>query len=359
MAPAPAIDALVGRACPSIAYRLKREVLGQPSSDPDMRRLTDQIAGDDAMGRLAKAQAADGWIGHAFHGDGGHEAGIRLLCEMGVEPDAPVLRRAIEAVDVEPGRLGLGIGQAGTVLDATGHGGTRLIRAVVLAYAGQEARPGVADEVAGAVECLRETSGVGAVHDVIEMRNGRLVFRPGRRLPSIYHLRLLAWTHGWRTPESTQVVAEGVRQLIRLSPIPHALVRDRSRLVAPASFCIDDFDADIGALDSGGWMCWLHRTEVLARIGVVGRIPALQRQIEALATRLEAADPWPGQPRSDPYFMRWGAYTGLALERDWRSPVRRANDLAFRSHLILSYSRGTAGTAGAPAAGAGYLPVPG
>jgi hypothetical protein len=37
------------------------------------------------------------------------------------------------------------------------------------------------------------------------------------------------------------------------------------------------------------------------------------------------------------YFRRWGAYTGLMLEADWRIPQRRINDLIFRSLLILNY----------------------
>jgi hypothetical protein len=38
------------------------------------------------------------------------------------------------------------------------------------------------------------------------------------------------------------------------------------------------------------------------------------------------------------YFTKWGAYTGLMLEKDWRSPRRRANDLTFRAVLILHYA---------------------
>jgi hypothetical protein len=39
------------------------------------------------------------------------------------------------------------------------------------------------------------------------------------------------------------------------------------------------------------------------------------------------------------YFQKWGSYTGLALEKDWRHPQRRVNDLTFRSLLIIHYSK--------------------
>jgi hypothetical protein len=41
---------------------------------------------------------------------------------------------------------------------------------------------------------------------------------------------------------------------------------------------------------------------------------------------------------SHTYFRKWGAYTGLMLERDWRDPQRRIYDLTFRSLLILHYA---------------------
>jgi hypothetical protein len=39
-----------------------------------------------------------------------------------------------------------------------------------------------------------------------------------------------------------------------------------------------------------------------------------------------------------PYFRKWGTYTGLMLEHDWRDPRRRIYDLSFRSLLILHYA---------------------
>ena len=79
--------------------------------------------------------------------------------------------------------------------------------------------------------------------------------------------------------------------------------------------------------------------ECLARLGVVDSIPALQAQVDRLTGMLAAGGGrFTLQLRHD-YFTHWGAYTGLMLEPDWRSPSRRTNDLTFRSLLILHYAR--------------------
>jgi len=171
--------------------------------------------------------------------------------------------------------------------------------------------------------------------DLFETYRGRLVFRQGIAWPNIYHLRLLAWTRGWRTPENRAVVAESVRRLVRLSPIPAGSVRFKSRLVAPASFCMDDFCPDLAALDSAHWMMWFHRMELLARLGVARCIPELESQAAALMKILASGYGQFTLKLEQTYFRKWGAYTGLALENDWKDPQRRQNDLTFRSLLIL------------------------
>ena len=85
-------------------------------------------------------------------------------------------------------------------------------------------------------------------------------------------------------------------------------------------------------------MPWFHRMELLARLGVIEAIPALRAQARWLASRLEAAAGYLTRALRHRYFGLWGAYTGLMLERDWRTQQRRVNDLTFRSLLILHYA---------------------
>jgi hypothetical protein len=101
---------------------------------------------------------------------------------------------------------------------------------------------------------------------------------------------------------------------------------------------MDNFNPNMTALNDAQWMMWFHRMELLSRLGVVPAIPALTRQIDSLREMLAAGQGRFTKTLNHPYFRKWGAYTGLTLERDWRDPQRRINDLTFRSLIILHYA---------------------
>ncbi len=85
-------------------------------------------------------------------------------------------------------------------------------------------------------------------------------------------------------------------------------------------------------------MQWFQRMELLSRLGMVRQIPALGKQVRMLDHMIQQNHGLFTKKLDHPYFQKWGAYTGLAFEKDWRSPQRRINDLTFRSLLILNYS---------------------
>jgi len=329
---------LLNDACPSIQYRLRREVLNESPSQPEMLRLQDRIMRDEAVQVLIRGQQPDGWLGWSFHGDGGMEPGIRLLCEKGVDPHHPVLARSLGALAMHMDRLDRGIGKVGGILDDRLLGGSRMILATLLANAGIEDVADVRAQITIALEGFTSVCAVEAIGDVAEPYRGKLVFRPGVLWPSIYHLRLLAFTHSWRTTDSRRTIAESIKRLTQLSPIPEIYARHGSQLVAPASFAMHDFSPDVATMNAADWMPWFHRAELLSRLGVVPEIAALRRQVDALETTLDAASGRFTRPLTHDYFRRWGAYTGLMLEKDWRSPTRRVYDLTFRSLITLHYA---------------------
>jgi hypothetical protein len=212
---------LLEKACPSIRYRLRLEVLSQPRSDGQMLALQNQILEDEAVKEVFSWQAPDGWLAWNFHGDHSLEAGIRLLCEKGVDSRQPVLSNALKALQRGTDRLERGLGKPGKILDQLGLGGAQMIRAAVLAYAGIEDEPGVKEQIDLALAGFRSTLAIENVDELIDEYNGKLVLRQGLLWPSIYHLRLLAWTHGWRTPQNLCVMAESIQKLVQLSPIPY------------------------------------------------------------------------------------------------------------------------------------------
>jgi hypothetical protein len=332
------IDELMERACPSIRYRTGVELAGRPASGPGMVELQRQILQDDAVREVASWQQPDGWLAWDFHGTRSLEAGVRLLCEKGVDPEHPLVARALQALAEHTDRLERGIGRVGRILDERGFGGSEMIRAVVFAYAGHEDNPLVREQVGEALTGFRAVLDIEEIDELAEPYRGKPVFKPGLKWPSLYHLRLLALTQGWRTPDSRAMMAASVGKLVALSPIPEIHVRHRSQLIAPASFGMHDFRPGMGSMGAAAWMMWLQRMELLARSGVVSSVPALARQIEVLRAMLDAGGGRFTQRLSHPYFKQWGSYTGLMLEKDWRWARRREYDLTFRSLLILHFA---------------------
>jgi hypothetical protein len=337
-----AIDELLQSACASIKYRLRRELLGERIPPGELKSLQEQILQDEVVREILASQESEGWIGKTFHGYGSHEAGIRVLCEKGLSPHHPVLRRALQSLEENSNRIAGEMGNVGRVLDEEGFGGTAMIQAVVYAYAGLEDKSIVQAQIQMSLEGFQSVLSVSSVEEISEPYKGKLVFRPGVSWPGIYHLRLLAFTHAWRNPPNQKMVLEAIERLVALSPIPYINVRYRSQLIAPAAFAMQDFNPDLDLMTAPEWMLWFHRMELLARLGVAEKIPELRGQLEKLSALLNERGGWFSNQLNHDYFKRWGAYTGLMLEKDWKTAERRIFDLTFRSLLILAFSKNNA-----------------
>jgi hypothetical protein len=304
-----------------------------------MTNLQNQIMEDELVQEVIHWGEPDEWRSSTFHGAGGIEAGIRILREKGVAPNHPAITNALDRLEEESAILYRGIGRPGKILDDLGFGGSHMIRAVVFAYAGVEARSLLEDQMGIALGGFESLLPVEAIEEVTQRYKDKLIFKPGVKWPSIYHLRLLAFTRSWRTEENYRRVLEGTKRLVALSPIPDIHVRAASQLVAPASFGMHDFNPDMEAMDAAGWMQWFLRMELLSRLGVVRSIPELQNQVDKLNQMLEEGDGWFTKALNHSSFRDWGVYAGLRLERDWRSMKRRMYDLTFRSSLINHFAK--------------------
>lgn len=338
--------ALLQTACPSIRSRIRNEILGHSPSQPGMPELQQLILQDPLVRQVSGWAQPDGWLGWDFHGSQSIEAGIRILCEKGVERCQPVLAKALDALQRHPDRLERGIGKVGRVLDDAGFGGSSLIQAATLARAGLEDAEVVKQQVQVALDGFAAAACVRSIAELAERYRDHQVFRAGLRWPGIYHLRLLAFTHAWRTAENVALAAAAVQRLVDLSPLPDIHVRHHSQLIAPASYAMQDFNPDMAQMDDVGWMLWLHRTECLARMGIVPLVPELRAQVQRLAALLQEGGGRFQKALHHPYFTKWGSYTGLALEPDWRSSQRRMNDLTFRSLLIIHFATAPQGVPG-------------
>ncbi len=332
-----ALQDLLENACPSIRYRIRSEILGESIKTPEMKDLQAEILADHWVQKIFSWQQSDGWIGSDFHGENSMETGIRVLCEKGVEKSHPVFSKALAILHHDDERLVRGIGKAGKILDDRNLGGTRMIRATVLAHTGVDDIPFVQEQIQNALAGFQTLVLIHSLTDVCTTYKGKLVYIPEIVWPSIYHLRLLAYTHTWRTKENYKMLVDGIQRLVQLSPLPAILVRNKSQLIAPASFCMLDFNPDIHDLDDAGWMMWFHRLELLARLGVTDHVPELQEQIDRLKLLLTENQGRCELNINHYYFRKWTSYSGLMLEKDWKSPNRRVYDLTFRCLLIFHY----------------------
>ena len=326
------------RRAPPSGTAVRLEILGQPRATREMIDLQAKVLEDGAVREVISWRQADGWLAWNFHGYHSMESGIRLLCEKGVDKCHPILSNALSALRRETSRLNRGIGNAGAVLDQLGFGGPLTIRAALFAGGG-EGEPCLREQIALALSAFRAVLAVDRTDDLVDEYRGRQVYRQNIQWPSIYHLRLLALTRSWRTPRNRRMIVDSVKRLVKLSPLPSLNVLYKSRLIAPASFCMDDWNPVMSAMDDAHWMMWFHRMELLSLLGVVHLVPGLERQARALEEILEEGGGHFVRALAHDYFRKWGAYTGLMLERDWRDPRRRINDLTFRSLLILHHCK--------------------
>lgn len=338
------IKDLLSSSSPSIRYRLRKEVLGFDPSCEEMQELQKEILQEPLVARTLRLFQPEGFSGSHYHSNGlkpGEEAlevSLRILFEKGVEPDHSDLEKALRDLEEGPPFYNREIHRIGGFLDKSGLGGSSLIRAYLLARGGKEESPIVQEEIRNAVEVFRWVRGVHSIKEVAEEYRDRLVFRPKALWPGIYHFRLLAYSSSWRSEENCAFVAEAVENLIQLSPLPFIYLKVGSQFVAPATVFALDLVCDLSKLDEPGWAHWFERSELLSRMGVFGIVPQLEEQKEELLKIISTGYEVFQHFQSHRSWTIWSAYSGLALEQDWRSKEARTRDALFRSLLVLHFS---------------------
>ncbi len=329
---------LLNHAGSSIRYRTKKEIL-KAIDFCEEEKLQSQILEDKLIQQFIVKQNADGWIDEDFHSEKGIETAVRVLSEKGVLSEQFPIQRMLNELERRADTFDKGcLFNVGKILDKKGFGGSQLIRATIFAYAGIENKDFIKEQIENALDKFKFILSIDRIQDITEVYKNKLIFKDAMKWPSIYDLRLLAFTKTWRSKENEKIITLSIGQLIRLSPIPDILVLKGHQLIAPASFCMHNFHPDMDAFQDKDWMMWFHRMELLSRLGVVKSIEELKEQVDFLVHILNKNDGIFKNKLSHYYFTKWGTYTGLALEKDWRTEERRICDLTFRSLLILYYS---------------------
>lgn len=327
-----------GRACPSISYRIKKEIFHEAASNPDMQVLQSEILNEDEILRIFSLKKEDGWLGGLFHGIDEPECCIRYLVEKGVEPGHPVIQKALKAIINKGDKFDEGCMQrVGKPLDAFHLGGSKLIRACIFAYTGSEDHDFVAEYIEEALEVFKFVCNIEKITDIYDVYKDKPVFKNGVMWPSIYHLRLLAYTKGWRNEKNREMLTNALAKLAELSPIPGIKLLYKHQVIGPASVYMNNFNDAMKLLDAREWMLWFHRTELISRLGIAPEIPSIKAQIDYVNHFLNESNGLFTKKLRHPYFTKWTQYMGLALEDNWRTADKAVNDLTFRCLLINSY----------------------
>jgi hypothetical protein len=104
--------------------------------------------------------------------------------------------------------------------------GANHIRAVVFSYFGIEEYD--------SLETINRVTEISSIEDIISTYRNKLYFSKGIALPDICHLKLLAFTKGWKNSINASTLAKALEYLIELSSIPHIYIKCGGQLVAPA-----------------------------------------------------------------------------------------------------------------------------
>ena len=330
---------LAKRAGPSISYRIRKEILHEDVSKSNMQLLQEEILKEDEIVRICSLKKEDGWLGGSFHGVDEPECCIRYLIEKGVEPGHPIIQEALNALLNKGENFDVGsMYRVGKPLDELQLGGSKLIKACVFAYTGNEQYDFVIEKIDEALNVFRFVCDVKNITDIYDRYKNKLVFKAGVIWPSIYHLRLLAYTTRWKNDDNKKMLINSISNLSKLSPIPEIKLLYKNQMIAPASIYMNNFNEDMSCLNAKEWMMWFHRTELISRLGIACKVPSVKTQIEYVDKTLCDNNGLFTKKLRHFYFTKWTPYLGLALETDWKSDEKVMNDLTFRCLLMKSYS---------------------
>lgn len=174
------------RACPSISYRIRKEIFHEDISNPDMRALQAKILNEKEIMRIFSLKKEDGWLGGRFHGVDEPESCIRYLIEKGVEPNHPIINEALNAIIDRGVKFDEGcMFRVGKPLDALHFGGSKLIKACIFAYSGNKNDDFVLDYIKEALDVFSYVCHVENMTDIYDVYKEKLVFKRGVMWPSI------------------------------------------------------------------------------------------------------------------------------------------------------------------------------
>src|SRR5690606_13759884 len=97
-------------------------------------------------------------------------------------------------------------------------------------------------QIEEALEVFRYVCSVDSITDIYNIYKDKLIFKTGVMWPSIYHLRLLAYTNSWKNTKNQEMMVRSISKLVDLSPIPNIKLLYKHQIIAPASIYMNNFN---------------------------------------------------------------------------------------------------------------------
>ena len=337
------ISFLLNTAGPSIRMRVRREILGSLSAEEE-QMLSEQIMTEPLYRLVADCQKENGWLGNGFHGpnkDAGpyenQEVGTKYLAEKGFGRENPVLSRAMDAFETVP-LSDLCYRPRGKVYDEFrfAANGQNLIRCACIARAGFDDVIDISPQIRLALDSFQRVLEVDSILDVSRsVKSSKYrVFNPFEKWPCRYHFDILAHTQSWRSPENCRMLADSFAKLMR---------RDRPELVGlGAASWVGHVLGTLGCYTEGfstrfekdgRSLIQLETVEWMCRCGLYPFLPALREEVGILLDAVDA-DGICRAAIDEDFLHGISTYGGQQIEADWKTPVRKDCDTAFRVLLI-------------------------
>lgn len=322
----------------TITLRTKTEMNREAFSEGQRSELVKKIMEGNTVSKVLSWQMEDGYFSERMHTPvsgskrWSHEGCMRFLMESGLSTRDEPIRKAIPAM-LKPdwGRELTAIKSAAA--EAFGYG---IIRAALFAQAGlhyYEFMPYWIDMSLQAFRCVAEAE---TYRELIEPYRTKYVFREGKQLPNIYHLRILGFTQSWRTRTNKQMLEKAYQKLYDWLPLPPIYIKAKSQLVAPAFTIAQSYNQDFPKEDA---YLWLQFYELTARMGLlyVGSpfYVHFQRLIDDITT--VGAELFDTVDKRG--FFEYSGYSGMALSENWRKLEQKRDDIMFRVRLIDTYTK--------------------
>lgn len=341
------IDFLLENANPSIKYRVKKEILNSITPDEE-KELQNQILNEPIIQLIMKCQKENGWIGNGFHGPNknaglyeNQEVGTKYLAEKGVLKDTPVLKRAMEAF-VTTKLSDLCYRTKGKIIDEFKYAanGQNIIRCACIARAGYDDIIDISPQIQLSLDSFKRVLEVDSILDVsrtIKSSKYR-IFNNYEKWPCRYHLDILAHTNSWKTTDNIRMLADSIEKLMRT---------DRPELIGViACSWVGHVLGTVGCYSEGFSIAYekdgVHYTELelvlwLCRCGLTPYIEKLQDEVDIIRKSVNEDGICEANVNIE-QIKGCGTYSGLQLEVDWKSPIRKLCDITFRALQVLHYS---------------------